>query len=410
MPEEITTVPVELIDHRYRLREQLGAGGFGVVHRAEHRVLGVTLREVALKLFSPEKVALTPEELLHDALELIAVLDRCQDPVLRDLFVFCYDAGVTADPPGRAYVTMEYVAGGDLAGRIGGHALPVPLALDYARAIARATAFMHDLGHLHRDLKPANVLVTTEGRVKLADFGLAVATDSLLRTAPAAGTIVYQPPEALAFQQSTPAADVYGIGLICYEMLTGALPYPPDVLSDDPDIGSLIECKMAPPDPLSRRNLELRSYPELEQVVLTALDTKGSRYPDAAALLEALEAAAAEKVVHRPRRETPWQRIDDLLAQSRAALRRADVDRAAGFAQSARELNAALSDEEMIAAVYPLLVDLARERGEPDEAVRIAQEGLRRRRCRDTYAAMARAHRGTELEATFARRAREVPA
>lgn len=402
-------MPAELIDHRYLLRERLGAGGFGVVHRAEHRVLGITLREVALKLFSPEKIALSAEELLHDALELISVLERCPDPVLRDLFVFCYDAGVAIDPPGQAYVAMEYVRGGDLAGRIGGRPLPVPLALDYARAITTATAFLHDLGHLHRDLKPGNVLVTAEGRVKLADFGLAVATDSLLRTAPAAGTLVYQPPEALAFQQCMPAADVYGIGLICYEMLTGSLPYPAEMLTGDPDIGRLIECKLAPPEPPSRCNIELRAHPELEQVVLTALDTRGNRYPDAGALLAALDAAAAQKATRRSRRETPRQRIDDLLAQAGAALRRGDADRAEGFLRSARELNDVLPDDEMIAAVYPLLVEVTRERGHPGEAVRIAQEGVRRRRCRDTYTAMARAHRGTALEATFARRAQEMP-
>ncbi|MGO4421759.1 hypothetical protein AB4Z54_24400, partial [Streptomyces sp. MCAF7] len=103
----------ELLDGRYLLHETLGRGAFGTVHRAELRVLGHTLRQVAVKLFDADP-ALPVAEQLGEALQLIRVVADCPDPVVRDRFLICYDAGVEGGGAGRPYMVTE-LARGDLA-------------------------------------------------------------------------------------------------------------------------------------------------------------------------------------------------------------------------------------------------------------------------------------------------------
>ncbi|MGO9208100.1 MAG: serine/threonine-protein kinase [Candidatus Limnocylindrales bacterium] len=400
----------ELLDRRYLLHEQLGRGAFGAVYRAEHRMLGVTVRQVAVKVFDPRAAGTSTGQVLAEALQLIGVIERCPDPRIRDRFVFCYDAGLESGLEGRPYLVLELVRG-DLTRQLAGGQFPVGLVREYARQLCQGVAFLHENSVLHRDLKPGNVLISSTGALKIGDFGLAVHVDRLLRRAPAAGTLVYQPPEAIALQDCGPAADVYAVGLICYEMLTGQLPSKQQLLAaagawegGQPDINALLRLKLREAEPPSHFNPELRGDP-LEAVVLRALSPLPSdRFADAGALLSAIDGGT---VAPSATPVTPLQRIEALIGQVQAATDRGDLDLAGWLAQQARGINESLGDEELAAELYPVLVGVAKRLGQTAEAREIARDGLRRRPCRDTYWAMAEAFKGMDIAHTFDRLSRE---
>lgn len=399
----------ELLDRRYLLREQLGAGAFGRVHRAEHRVLGVTLRQVAVKLFTIDTASgEVIEAMLTEALAVIQALDRCPDPIVRDRFVACYDAGVGERP----YLVME-LARRDLTGQLAAAVLPVATAADYLRQICQGVAFLHELKVVHLDLKPANVLVSAAGSLKIADFGCAAPMAELVRRASVGGTLLYQPAEVLALEQTGPPADVYALGLICYEMLTGRLPEHHRLLAASgvaggkPDISELVRLKLRPVRPPSAHNPEVEGHP-LEAVVLRALSPLSSdRYPDAGALLRALEATTEDSASAPP--ESAAQRIEALLEHLRRAVSRGDPELAGGLGDEALRLNRSLPDPVMIAELYPVLVKVALRGGDRMAARELAREGLRRRRCKATYAAMADAFADSDLGRSFARLSGTAP-
>ncbi|MBC9727902.1 serine/threonine-protein kinase [Streptomyces sp. TRM68367] len=399
----------ELLDGRYLLHETLGRGAFGTVHRAEHRVLGHTLRQVAVKLFDADP-AVPAAELLGEALQLIRVVDESPDPVIRDRFLACYDAGVDGGT-GRPYMVTE-LARGDLARRLHGGQLPASTVRDHALQLCQGLAFLHERGVVHLDLKPGNVLVSASGSLKIGDFGLARRVSTLLRRAPTAGgTVWYLPAEVLQLREAGPEADVYALGLTCYEMLTGRLPGQDQLRAAAPgdggraDIDTLVRLKLRDVEPPGTRNPELRGHP-LEAVVMRALSPLATdRYPDAGAFLRALdETAPAASPARAP---TPRQRAEELVAHIRAAMRRGDLGLAHELRCEALDLNRALPDTAMVAEVYLLATELALLRKDPGEARAMATEGLGRRRCRVTYQAMATAFAGTELGRGFARRSRE---
>jgi serine/threonine protein kinase len=227
----MTQIPQDptLIDGRYRLVMELGAGAFGKVHKAVQVVFGHDLREVALKVFSGQ--AVTPENVqtqMNDAIQVIALLSRLADWEIRQHFVTIYDLGVTAEASPRGYVAMELVCGGSLEKRIHDfQRFTLQGVFHYLLQIARAMAFMHDEGFVHSDLKPANILIF-RGRehdlIKIGDFGLSGKYLGPLSGGPAGGTMSYMAAECLVGLATTPAADVFSMGLIAYEMLTGRNP------------------------------------------------------------------------------------------------------------------------------------------------------------------------------------------
>jgi len=220
-----------LIEGRYRLGVELGAGAFGSVYKATQVVLGHDMRDLALKLFHGSAVnESNVRQMMTDALAILALMDRLPDWEIRQHFVTVYDLGVTNENPRRGFVAMELVRGGSLEGRLKDFGkFSLAGTFHYMLQLTRALAFMHDEGFVHSDLKPANVFVFRgRGRelLKVGDFGLAGRFVSPLGgDGPAGGTMSYLPSEALMGLPTTPAGDVFSLGVIAYELLTGSNPY-----------------------------------------------------------------------------------------------------------------------------------------------------------------------------------------
>lgn len=199
-----------MIDNRYRVIEMLGRGGMGEVYRAEDQRLGVS---VALK-FLPPDLAADPIALarLRDEVKLAR---RVSHPNVCRV----HDMGMEA---GQPFITMEYVDGEDLAtllrriGRVAGER-----AIEIAREITSGLAASHAAGILHRDLKPANVMLDRNGQTRVTDFGLAITGEEARRTNEIAGTPAYMSPEQLNGEGPSVRSDLYALGLLLYELLTG---------------------------------------------------------------------------------------------------------------------------------------------------------------------------------------------
>jgi serine/threonine-protein kinase len=217
---------------RYTVRERLGSGGMGEVYLAEDTQLR---RPVALKALHDDGI-ITPEgrqRLLREA-QAVASLNHPNIAAIYDLIDVTGDAGT---PP---HIVMEFVAGETLSARLKSGHLPVAEALRVGRDVADALAATHRQGIIHRDLKPANLQITTDGRVKVLDFGLArrivsgtETTNLTTERAPLsradlriAGTPGYMSPEqALGRPVGTPT-DVFSLGIVLFEMLAGHRPQP----------------------------------------------------------------------------------------------------------------------------------------------------------------------------------------
>jgi eukaryotic-like serine/threonine-protein kinase len=291
----------------YRLRELLGEGAFGGVFLTDQYVLGLPIRRVALKLSRRTHVSEeNARDMLADAFLLAEAMDSITDAQTRAHLVHLYDAGITRDLEARWFLTMEYVPGTTLADQFASfQRVPAPLLVKWVSQICRALRGLHNLPLplLHRDLKPSNVLLGLDNTVRLVDFGLAARLLSLGGVPGVAGTLAYMAPEA-SQGTTTPASDVYSIGLLTHEGLTGRHPFehlvPPIDLPDALHGRWLYETKRTSPavPPSSLNNTVPR---ELDEIVLRCLRfDPGDRFPDAAALLEALEAVGAGTALPPP--------------------------------------------------------------------------------------------------------------
>ena len=201
-----------LLDDRYRLGERLGGGAVAEVFRAVDERLH---RPVAVKLFRGDAA----QELQRHEAEM-RTLARLDHPSL----VTVYDAG---DDDGQPYLVMQLVEGDTLADELGRGSLAPDRTARYGAALADALAYVHEQGFVHRDVKPANVLIAADGRVHLADFGIARLVDSahVTRTGDVLGTPAYFAPEQVSGEPVTSAADIYALGLVLLECLTGRRPF-----------------------------------------------------------------------------------------------------------------------------------------------------------------------------------------
>lgn len=199
-----------LIADRYRIVRHLGSGGMGVVYQAEDLKLGVA---VALKFLSKEEAG------SHRRLELFLNEVRLARQITHPNVCRIFDVG---EVDGRHFISMEHVDGEDLASllrRIG--RLPQDKALSIALEICRGLEAAHDRGILHGDLKPSNLMIDAQGRAKIMDFGLAKFARHPELPAEIAGTPDYMSPERRRGASLSVQTEVYGLGLVLYELFTG---------------------------------------------------------------------------------------------------------------------------------------------------------------------------------------------
>ena len=200
----------------FRVLEVLGAGGMGVVYRAEDLRLG---RSVALKFLLPQ-LSLDPQAKARFLREAQAAA-RLEHPNLCNV----HESGESTD--GHLFLAMSYYAGETLKTRLAREGtLPVEHAIEIAAQVARGLAYAHDAGVVHYDLKPANLIVTPDGVARILDFGLAKARDLLTLTEPGGvmGTFAYMSPEQLVGDRSDARTDQWSLGAVLFEMLTGRPP------------------------------------------------------------------------------------------------------------------------------------------------------------------------------------------
>ncbi|BBL78367.1 hypothetical protein RxyAA322_02210 [Rubrobacter xylanophilus] len=263
------------VDGRYAVLGRLGGGGMAEVFLAHDRVLG---REVALKVLR--------EAYASDArfVERFRREARSVAALSHPNIVSIYDHGRTAD--GTYYIAMEHVPGGTLKERILKQApLPPEEAAGTALQVARALGVAHGRGIVHRDIKPQNILLGSSGEAKVADFGIARAASeaTISGTSLVLGTAGYMSPEQAMGRRAGARSDLYSLGVVLYEMLTGSLPYE----ADTPVAVAIRHIHEPPRHP---RSVNPAVPAALDAVTVRLLAKRPEdRYPDAAALAEDLE-------------------------------------------------------------------------------------------------------------------------
>ncbi len=265
---------------RYRLIELLGQGGMATIYRARDNQLE---RDVAVKLLRPEY------ERDPDFGTRFRQEARAAGSLNHPSIVSVYDYG--QDPAG-AFIVMELIDGEDLASvirRTG--ALPPRRAARLAADVASALAAAHASGIVHRDVKPGNVLVGRDGRVKVTDFGIARAVADAQMTMPGLtlGSVHYFSPEQARGEPTTAASDVYSLGIVLYELLTGRRPWG----GDSAAAIAMARLSGAVPSPAAVRT---GIPPALDAIVRRAMARDpAQRYPTAAEMGDALEAFLADR-------------------------------------------------------------------------------------------------------------------
>ena len=275
---------------RYKIIEELGRGGMGIVYKAEDTKLK---RTVALKFL--------PEELMRDAESKERFVREAQSAAALDHPNICTVYEID-EAEGKIFISMAYVDGQSLKEKIKSGPLNLKETLDVAIQIAEGLEEAHSKGIIHRDIKSANVMLTKKGQAKIMDFGLAkISGDTLVtRAGTTLGTVAYMSPEQARGEEVGTSSDIWSMGVVLYEIISGQLPF----------IGELetsVMYSIVHEDPRSLRDVQPDVPVEMQKVIERALAKKPeSRYTSAAEMMEALKqiqktlgVAGAEKLEFR---------------------------------------------------------------------------------------------------------------
>lgn len=271
-------------DSRYRVIERLGGGGMGVVYRARDERLD---RDIALKFLSAHLSA------DHAAKKRFLIEARAAAAIEHPNICTVHEIGDTAD--GLLYIVMACYDGETLDRRIARGPLPLEDALHIAGEIARGLSKAHERGIVHRDIKPANVMVTVDGHVKILDFGIAKLTDVVsTQTVGAIGTAAYMSPEQAFGESVDHRTDIWSLGVVLYEMVTGVRPF-----RGPADHAVLVAALSADPAPMATLRADVPA--SVESLVRRMLAKRpADRVANAAELIAAIAASATAPSANSP--------------------------------------------------------------------------------------------------------------
>src|SRR5438876_6508542 len=268
---------IEVLGDRYQLQDPIGKGGMATIYRGRDRRMD---RVVAVKVL--REVYSTDQKFVKRFQQEAKAASALQHPNI----VQVYDYGQT---DGNYYIVMELVEGTDLRRYLRSRGvLDVDRAIIIAHDVALGLSAAHRRGIVHRDVKPQNVLVGRGGSIKLTDFGIAsvykdINAERLTTTGMTLGTVQYYAPEQAQGEIVSPAADVYALGIVMYEMLTGHPPF-----DGDSPVAVAMQHIQDVPTPLSHLNPQIP--PALEEIILRCLEkVPEMRYRDGSQLARALE-------------------------------------------------------------------------------------------------------------------------
>ena len=336
MDISVSEAPVgRLLDGRYRVEALLARGGMATVYKATDTRLG---RRVALKVMHAELAA--DDDFVARFIGEARSVAQLSDPNVVNVF----DQG---EDDGAVFLAMEYIEGRTLRdvlherGRLG-----AALALEVAESVLSALAAAHRAGIVHRDVKPENVLVGNDGRVKVADFGLARAVSSSSKTTRGLlGTVNYISPEQALGDKATPRSDVYAAGIMLYELLVGRPPH------DGPTDFVVVRCHIDEDVPPPSASVPLP--PVVDELTLTAAARHPeARYADAGEFLAAVRSArsslagfasvepdsdeaAALSQAHAESRDSAGVALNEALGETVLAGQVVDTDDDAGYSPDA---------------------------------------------------------------------------
>jgi eukaryotic-like serine/threonine-protein kinase len=254
----------------YRIVEQIGAGGMGVVYRAHDERLD---RDVALKVLPAGALA---DEAAHKRFRKEALtLAKLKHPNVATVHDFDTNGGID-------FLVMEYVDGMTLTDKVAQGAMLEDDVLTLGTEIAKTLEVAHNRGVVHRDLKPGNIMVTSQGDVKLLDFGLATllrasdtTTDAFTNNPVISGTLFYMAPEQLRGEAPDYRSDIYSMGAVLYELATGERPFPEAPFGELTH--AILQQAPVPPSLVNRR-----ISAELERIILKCLKKEpNDRYQSA---------------------------------------------------------------------------------------------------------------------------------
>jgi formylglycine-generating enzyme required for sulfatase activity/dienelactone hydrolase len=265
----------------YKILEELGSGGMGVVYRAEDIRLK---RPVALKFLPPE--------LTRDKEAKARFIHEAQTASALQHHNICTIHEIDETPDGQLFICMDCYDGETLKQKIARGALPGGEAIDTAIQIAEGLSKAHEAGMVHRDIKPANIMVTRDGVVKILDFGLAklAGQTKMTRTGTTLGTVAYMSPEQAKGMEVDARSDIFSLGAVLYEMLAGQVPFP-----GEHEAAVLYGIVNSEPEPVERGRLDV---PEELQRIVGKMLTKGvdARYQRARDLITDLESLQGGEV------------------------------------------------------------------------------------------------------------------